>query len=173
MVFNKNRHIARTVERIPQGYRSFYFEARVTDCGRNGSGCIGIGIMQPTPWYKPQSFISYYGDSGNIFHNTDYNRHFDSGDAFTKGDVVGCLINREIITDFESHYISEFITVQFTKNGKTLSHPIRIKDDGWYPALYMDSDGACVDVNFRTYQFIETEKGMTMFRYVIITITEN
>ena len=156
---SKVHNLVRTTRPIRKNSSSFYFEAKILDCGSNE--IIGIGITEADPNTRSGVFpgwstystlgIGYHGDDGGIFYKNS--QKIDSNETFTTGDVVGCLVYH---TNIENDPLT---FIRFTKNGEEINFSRLVKNANWYPTIGMASPGSSVEVNFGEHPFLYTEKG--------------
>ena len=164
---SKVHNLIRTTRPIPKNSTSFYFEAKILDSGSNELIAIGIteydsrsrsGVFPG--WSKYSTLgIGYHGDDGGIFYKRS-SRKTDSGEPFTTGDVVGCLVYHTKIEIFGN--IGPLTFVRFTKNGEEINFSRLVKDfeyTDYYPTIGMASPGSSVEVNFGEHPFLYHEKG--------------
>ena len=118
-----------------------YFEIEILDKGIRTALGLGVGYsgysMSAMPGWNSQG-IGYHADDGHLFHQSGSGRQF--GPVCTKGDVMGCGI------DFNTDCGTGYVKVWFTKNGKSVGPPEKMKRplQGFYPLIGMHSNGETV-----------------------------
>ncbi|KAH8655991.1 concanavalin A-like lectin/glucanase domain-containing protein [Tricladium varicosporioides] len=132
--------MVRTNHPIPLQNTSFYFEITILDSGENGriglGLCSGYAPLDSFPGWSSSSW-GYHGDDGN-FHSEGTRATY--GNTFGTGDVIGC-------------YIGFDKGITFTKNGTSLGKAADNISGKLYPAVGMESRGACIRVNFDPKDF--------------------
>lgn len=118
-----------------------YFEIEILDKGMRTALGLGVGnsgySMSAMPGWNSYG-IGYHADDGHLFHQSGSGRAF--GPTCTKGDIMGCGI------DFSTDCGTGYAKVWFTKNGKKVGEPEKMKRplQGFCPLIGMHSKGESV-----------------------------
>ena len=160
---NNANNIIRTTKPVPRSVKSFYFEAKIEECG--DKCCIAIGVTQSDPetrtGYLPGHTkngtlgVGYRGDNGGIYNQTNFfkDEKTQKAEQYTAGDTVGCLLYQNSVHGME------VTQVQFTKNGEKVLSPIQIDNADWHPTIGMSSPGLSIDTNFGEGPFVFDPEG--------------
>lgn len=118
----------------------FYFEMTVVTVGANGASGIGVTHKQyplnSMPGQEKDS-VSFHGYSGQLFCGIGEGQPFHS--PISEGDVIGCGLS------LQNSQSRIFFTLNGTKIGAV---SVNVPDEGFYPTIWMFSEGEAVDINF-------------------------
>ena len=113
-----------------------YFELQILDKGKDTAIGIGVGEykypLDRMPGWNSNA-IGYHADDGRLFHQNGFGKAF--GPHCTSGDRMGCGI------DFDVDGGLNYVNVFFTKNGKQIGAPTKVKRPvyGFYPLIGLHS----------------------------------
>ena len=115
-----------------------YFEYLILDRGQEASIGIGVGERSYPTGRMPgwnRNGCGYHADDGKLYHENGLGRAF--GPTCTNGDRMGCGV------DFDADCGPDHVNIFFTKNGKQVGDPIRMKKPvhGLYPLVGLHSRG--------------------------------
>ena len=150
--------IIRTNKHIPETSKTFYFEAKVVESGKEGLISIGLTKTNPStrsgyfPGWSSSLGIGYHADDGGIYYGRG--QAIQHTEPYVTGDIVGCYL-----CCFDINNLSRTL-VQFTKNGETVCSPRIIAKDKWYPTLGVGSPGATIETNFGETSFLFNTEGI-------------
>ena len=156
---NELPSLIRTTEAIPDFVRCFYFEARITDCGKDGAIGIGLTTRHTDRELMPgwsEGTVGYHGDDGGIFQENAMLLG-EAAETFTTHDVVSCRVKRVQVD--ESNFYN---VIQFGKNGTIVGSPRYIKNSELYPTIGIHTPGGKVETNLGERPFAYTLKGNIM-----------
>ena len=115
-----------------------YYEYEIVSRGQKCAIGVGVGefnypLDRMPGWNR--NGCGYHADDGRMFYQDGYGKAF--GPLCTEGDRMGCGV------DFTSEDPSGCVDVFFTKNGKQVGDPVRIKKPvyGLYPLIGLHSRG--------------------------------
>ncbi|KAI0983759.1 hypothetical protein GJ496_004001, partial [Pomphorhynchus laevis] len=133
----------RTDNEIPKECGIFYFEVTIVDDGKDGYLAVGLmerqSNLQRLPGWDKNSY-GYHADDGKAF-NASVNGE-DYGPPYSRGDVIGCGLNRLRSTLF------------YTKNGLNLGAACNKSVGNIHPAVGMQSTDCQVKANFGQEPFM-------------------
>ena len=117
-----------------------YFEMTVVSAGANGASSIGVthkGYPLNSMPGREKDSVSFHGDDGQLFCGIGQGQPLHS--PANEGDVIGCGLSL-------SHAKPRIF---FTSNGTKIGEVIvNVPDEGFYPTIWMYSEGEAVHVNF-------------------------
>ena len=115
-----------------------YYEYEILAKGLKCAIGVGVGeqgypLDRMPGWNR--NGVGYHADDGRLFYQDGYGKAF--GPTCTDGDRMGCGV------DFETDCGYGFLHVFFTKNGKQIGDPVRVKRPiyGLYPLIGLHSRG--------------------------------
>ena len=115
-----------------------YYEYEIVSRGMKAAIGVGVGeqgypLDRMPGWNR--NGIGYHADDGRMFYQDGYGKAF--GPTCTEGDRMGCGL------DFDTDCGQGYINVFFTKNGKQVGDPVRMKRPiyGLYPLIGLHSRG--------------------------------
>ena len=115
-----------------------YYEYEIVSRGQKCALGVGVGELNYPLDRMPgwnRNGVGYHADDGRMFYQDGFGKAY--GPLCTDGDRMGCGI------DFDSEDASGCVNVFFTKNGKQVGDPVRIKKPvyGLYPLIGLHSRG--------------------------------
>lgn len=115
-----------------------YYEYEILCRGQKCAIGVGVGELNYPLDRMPgwnRNGVGYHADDGRMFYQDGFGKAY--GPLCTEGDRMGCGV------DFESEDVSGCVNVFFTKNGKQVGDPVRIKKPiyGMYPLIGLHSPG--------------------------------
>ncbi len=144
-----------------------YFELQIIDKGEDTAIGIGVGEykypLDKMPGWNSNA-IGYHADDGRLFYQNGFGKAF--GPLCTTGDKMGCGI------DFDCDVGPNFVNVFFTKNGKQIGAPTKVKKPiyGFYPLFGLHSPnekiaylGHCRMLPELIAEPMETEKSPSVY----------
>ena len=147
---------------IPLYLNQYYFELTIVNVGKDESIEIGLTQMIRNDFDDTYSVPKWdamsiaYHLSGRIVRSDTWSNHGMRGvtyEAYTTGDVIGCLTSRIWINNVS------FWKIQFIKNGSIVNDPIYFEDGYYCPIITMNSVGAKLAANLGQTEFSFQNQG--------------